>query len=258
MLSLTPAILEQFTSLTFIRNAIKNPCLPSSVLSFYLGKDSTLPASRLEFRDGGFMTEMSPYWFGANPEYDKLCQNFSPIVRKAGQGLLDSEEEWQTMDGKVSRIILCDQLARNCFRGTPEAFAYDNVARDIARDLTTEFLSSISADDFSKNLKNDDNEVNDNDYNKMNPTFAIFCVLSMMHSEILQDHELCLRLIDWAKVRSGYMWDFTRKMTKEHYEVIKKFGRYPHRNSKLNRTSTKEEIDWLASDEVPIWAKSQD
>ena len=59
-------------------------------------------------------------------ELTKHCQNFNDVVREAGTGgELIRSKEWDTVDGKVARIILCDQLARNCFRGTAQAFAYD-------------------------------------------------------------------------------------------------------------------------------------
>jgi uncharacterized protein (DUF924 family) len=55
----------------------------------------------------------------------------------------------------------------------------------------------------------------------------------------------------------NYFNSSLRGFTTEHYNVIKRFGRFPHRNELLGRESTQDEIDWLNSPECPGWAKSQ-
>ena len=208
----------------------------------------SLPESKVELVDGGFLTEMQSYWFLGGTDYDKLCQNFAPVIRQVKEGELVTDE-WQTIDGKLSQLILCDQLSRNAFRGTQEAFAYDALALDIARDLTSYVFGDQSSDTITSN---------DEDGNIMYGSYGIFCVLAFMHSEVMEDHETALKLLDWCEGQSpGFEWNKTRYYEMDHYNVIKRFGRYPHRNDKLGRESTPEEVTWLASDEVPFWAKSQ-
>ena len=208
----------------------------------------SLPESKLELADGGFMSEMQNYWFFGGPEYDKLCQNFAPAIRKVKEGELVTDE-WQTVDGKLSQLILCDQLSRNAFRGTQEAYAYDELALDIARDLTSCMLVDSSSDTSNTSVE---------DGNIIYGSYGVFCVLAFMHSEVIEDHETALKLLDWCEGKSpGFGWGNTRHFEMGHYKILKRFGRYPHRNDKLGRESTPEEVTWLASDEVPGWAKSQ-
>jgi len=78
---------------------------------------------------------MQTFWFGGCPEYDELCKSFCPVIRAVGDKELP-DKFWNTsVDGKMSQLILCDQLSRNCFRGADEAFAYDECSLEIARNL---------------------------------------------------------------------------------------------------------------------------
>lgn len=86
--------------------------------------------------------------------------------------------------------------------------------------------------------------------------YLMFCILPLMHSENLQSHETALKLIDYAASISPRDWSGMRKYELDHKKVVDQFGRYPHRNAKLGRESTEEELAWLASDEVPGWAKT--
>ena len=105
------------------------------------GADSTLfgPEKVLDFWFGGAYGDdeaitaatqkMFPVWFGIGltpeqtAEFDQKCCVFIETIRALGRGELASPE-WSTTDGLLAQIILTDQLARNCFRGTQEAFAY--------------------------------------------------------------------------------------------------------------------------------------
>ena len=123
---LTAEIVAEFASRPFIQKAILNPRIPQSVLSFWFGLDLDEEDSKRQLKDSSILSKMTPFWFSSHADYDALCRNFNDVVREAGSGgELIQSKEWETVDGKVARIILCDQLARNCFRGTAEAFAYD-------------------------------------------------------------------------------------------------------------------------------------
>lgn len=64
---------------------------------------------------------------------DAQCRAFVPVIRAAGAGTLDGE--WATPDGRFAQMLLCDQLTRGAFRGSPEAFAFDARAMEICRGL---------------------------------------------------------------------------------------------------------------------------
>ena len=225
--------------------------LLSSSVCFYLifsrnssekGFDIQSDDAKAILENGSFINKMQPFWFGGHPDYDDLCQIFTPVVRDAGRGALQTENDcdWESVDGKLSQLILCDQLSRNCFRGTDEAFQYDGTSIEISRDLAGRALS-------------DDPE--------FYGSYTMFLSLALMHSEELRDHKLGFECLDKAIVtcpEAAGVWDGTRSAFLQHTEVIEQFGRYPHRNTKKGRTTTKEEQEWLNSPDIPFWAKSQD
>eukprot|EP00536_Pseudo-nitzschia_multiseries_P003189 jgi/Psemu1/301810/fgenesh1_kg.47_\ len=183
---------------------------------------------------------MVPFWYSGHKDYDKLCHSFKGVIREAGRNELSLEEGWGTTDGRFARILLCDQLSRNCFRGTEEAFQYDDVALRMAKEMASEALSNGPSS------------------NEIYGMYAYILTLPLMHSECIPDHELCLNLVEWGTRRSPDLnWETLKFFLFEHTEVLKKFGHYPHRNSKKGRATTEEEEEWLASPECPGWAKSQ-
>lgn len=241
---LTEAIVSEFASRPFIQRAMSSPRSPVSVLSFYFGIDLLSDGSKDSLKTGSFITDMQPFWFVGNQKFDTLCTAFSSVVRDAGkQELVESVSvqsttiPWDTIDGKLSQLILCDQLARNCFRGSEEAFAYDHVALQLAKELA------------SAALLNDPNFYG---------SYSFFLVLAFMHSEDLEDHKMGKEVLQRAKMTCpSFDWDQTEGYLLQHTNVIERFGRYPHRNKKMGRISTQEEDEWLNSPNVPNWAKSQ-
>jgi uncharacterized protein (DUF924 family) len=251
------------------------------------------------------MSDMSALWYGGGPDYDKLCQPFADVIHLAGTKSLPSppsangDNTWYTtVDGNVAQVILIDQLARNIFRGTNNAFKYEAVSLSIARQLSTQYLTQQQAlNDEWKHLNlapislHNNIDANEKDESvpvfadvseKMYPGFSTVLATSLMHSEQLSDHHLCLALLEHSICLSKVDEDGTNqsettqtttKSTKQmlcdwfqyqltfeldHKSVIDRFGRYPHRNRVLNRASTEEEIQWLSDTEnLPAWAKSQ-
>ena len=67
---------------------------------------------------------------------DALCQPFAPVIRelKAQPPTLIGED-WDSLEGKVAKVLLADQLSRSCFRGTAEAFSYDQIGKKLVREL---------------------------------------------------------------------------------------------------------------------------
>ena len=215
-----------------------------SVTFYAKGVDYGSETSKTLLRSGSFVGEMSPIWFYmGNKEYDNLCQPFSDVIRDAAR---TSFPEWErSVDPNMAKIVLFDQLSRNCFRGTEEAYAYDHLSQPLARDL-------------SKYALDKDNEKKDYSFTgEMYGCYGNFCILTLMHSETLEDHELALKLVEWGKsVAPEMSWDMTKGFLLEHKAVIDRFGRYPHRNKQMRREGTEEEIEWLSrKEELPSWAK---
>lgn len=237
-------MVKELSSRKAIKKSMMNPRNPQSVLTFFYGINTQCITTRLRLNDCNLIVEMSNFWFLSHSSYDELCRKFSSVIRDAGnkQLLSTEEEKWDTVDGKIARIILCDQLARNCFRGKKEAYAYDNISLGIALELskmaTTNHPSS----------------------KEINAVYVNFIVLPMIHSESLKVHETISEFLSWAERNprfNGFSYKSLRYYYKNHTDIIKRFGRYPHRNNKLGRTNTAEEEKWLHSSDIPGWVKSQ-
>lgn len=118
---------------------------PQEVLNFWFsgeyGNDEVMSSPEFE-------AKMLPMWFGAeltpegprpiSPEMsaaiDKRCLKFVDTIRALGRNELVGEE-WQTTDGLFAQIILGDQLARNCFRGSAEAYGFAHQTQAAARKI---------------------------------------------------------------------------------------------------------------------------
>lgn len=244
-------MIQEFASKPFIQKALHHPKSPTSVLSFFLGIDmqnANEESVKKVLQSGSFLNDMAKFWFAGGKDYDALCQRFSDVVRDAGQKNLNGAN-WNSVQGKLSQLILCDQLTRNCFRGTNEAFQYDNTSLEIANELAITCLSS------SYDTSYGDVDV----VNFFYPSYSFFLILALMHSESLVDHKTAKQVLDKAKgsKECTYDWRFQEGWLKEHTEVIEKFGRYPHRNISKGRETTPTEQAYLTSPDLPGWAKSQ-
>jgi uncharacterized protein (DUF924 family) len=169
--------------------------------------------------------EKSKQWFGGGDDIDKEIRNrFEAQVIAATKNELDNWKE--TPRGRLALIILVDQFTRNIYRGTPEAFAYDHIAQE----LTLEGLSQ------------------EHDLALL-PIERVFFYLPLEHSENIEIQEMSVlkfhailpnvppeQVVHFISFED-YAW--------RHYEIIAKFGRFPHRNEILNRESTPEEIEFL-------------
>lgn len=241
---MTALNLAQFSSKTFVQRALKNPNSVSSVLSFFFGVDyDDQPTYQDAMRCGEPLWTMTDLWFHGGPEYDALCVNLRDTIR--------SHKNWRAdhLDALTAEMILCDQLSRNAFRGTAEAFQYDETACEIAKRLAASELAT------GPNIEGE-----------LYPSYASFVFVPMMHSEEPEDHEMCMHFIDFMLQRPDVAgspklvdwFNYQKTFEQEHKEIIDRFGRYPHRNKANGRENTAEEDQWLADvDNLPGWAKSQ-
>jgi uncharacterized protein (DUF924 family) len=180
--------------------------------------DNTAPESRIAPEDVlafWFSEDAKAHWFKSSDAFDAACRaRFGAALEAAQAGELDGWGE--TPEGALALVILLDQLPRNIHRGTPEAFASDAKALALASDaITSGFDAAIPSE-----MRN-------------------FLYLPFMHSERLEDQERGLELFATNDVNDGL------RFMKLHHAIIARFGRFPHRNAILGRTSTPEELDFL-------------
>jgi uncharacterized protein (DUF924 family) len=118
--------------------------------------------------------------------------------------------------GRLAEIIVLDQFSRNMFRDSPLSFANDSLALALSQEAI-----SAGADQ------------------SLSPIQRSFLYMPFMHSESLIIHEIAMDLYQKNGIQSNL--DFEIK----HQDIIKRFGRYPHRNKILGRASNKAEIEFL-------------
>lgn len=160
-------------------------------------------------------------WFRKDAAFDEVIRSrFLPDVEAALNG---THDDWaDTPRGALALLILLDQFPRNLFRDSAQAFAGDAKALRVAK--------SVIVHEWDK---------------AMSGVERAFVYLPFEHSESLADQERSLTLFgvlaEQQPGTAGYL-DYAHK----HHEVIARFGRFPHRNAALGRTSTPEEIAYLA------------
>jgi uncharacterized protein (DUF924 family) len=154
-------------------------------------------------------------WFEKSADFDlEVRRRFLPLWHTAGAGGLGQWEE--TPDGALALVIALDQFPRNMFRGDPRTYATDELARAVAaRAIGRGFDQQVSHAERQ------------------------FFYLPFMHSENPVDQERCLELA------RRYGDDEFSKYADEHADIIRRFGRFPHRNAALGRAVTPEEQAFL-------------
>jgi uncharacterized protein (DUF924 family) len=158
-------------------------------------------------------------WFAKNPAFDaEIRDRFLGLYERAAAGGL---APWQLEAAScLALVIVLDQFPRNMFRGSARAFETDALARAAARVIV------------------------DRGWDRsLTPDERMFAYLPFEHSESLADQERCLDLM-----REIAVYPETADLPKwaeAHLVIIRRFGRFPHRNAALGRESTPEEIEFL-------------
>ena len=231
--------IKELHTLPVVLNALQDPQSVRSVLNDMYACDTAGTQRRMLLGTEEIVDPLLNIWFASGKSLDELCQPFAEVVRelKATPPTLIGEE-WDTVEGKVAKVLLADQLSRSCFRGTPEAFSFDSLGRQLVRELVKE--DAIQA--------------------TLELPAALLYLLpwALAHSEDLSDLERACEIIDIAI--SAYpnfnLFDGRNKQAlRQHREVLEKFGRYPQRNAEFGRANTEEEHLWLSDKEnLPICA----
>lgn len=154
-------------------------------------------------------------WFCKDATFDaEIIEKFKPHHEAARDGAYDG---WQdSVNGALALIILLDQFSRNMYRGSGDAFAADAKALAVAKSMV----------DAGADME-------------LPQAVRQWIYLPYEHSEVLVDQERCIELMK----RSGL--DEVIEWAHIHADVIRRFGRFPHRNGVLGRESTPEEQAFL-------------
>ena len=167
-----------------------------------------------------WLDEVGPEgWYKGGAELDETCRDrFADTWDSAAEGGLSL---WLTYpSGTLAYIILTDQLPRNMWRGDARSFAMDTAALAAAK-------TAISR---GWDLRID------------SPGRQFF-YMPLMHSENLSDQDRCVRLFHTRMPES----ESNLLHARAHREVIRRFGRFPHRNAVLNRETPEIEADFLSN-----------
>jgi uncharacterized protein (DUF924 family) len=156
-------------------------------------------------------------WWGKDDAFDaEIREKFLDLWNAAASGRCAHWEE--SADGALALVIVLDQFPRNMFRDDPRTYASDALARDVARRAVDNGADARLAE----NLRG-------------------FLYMPFMHSEHLADQERCMALFE----QTGDVEQ--AKYAGHHADIIRRFGRFPHRNRLLGRASTDEEQAFLDS-----------
>jgi len=155
-------------------------------------------------------------WFIKDQAFDDMLKRrFGDIHKQAAAGEL---AHWRQKPlGKLAEIIVLDQFSRNLFRDSSKAFAYDGQALVLAQSAIAQGADV-----------------------ELQPKQKSFMYMPFMHSESATIHEQALMLFNQPELENNYEFEL------RHKTIIDCFGRYPHRNEILGRTSTAAEVEFLS------------
>jgi len=154
-------------------------------------------------------------WWIKDDAFDQLIRDrFSDVHSKAVRCELF---DWRdNPHGRLAEIIILDQFSRNMFRGSPLAFSNDPMALTLSQETISLGIDTL-----------------------LSPIERSFIYLPFMHSESIKIHDVAENLYMQHRVQSSLEWEIKHKI------IIKRFGRYPHRNEALGRKSSDEELVFL-------------
>jgi uncharacterized protein (DUF924 family) len=161
-------------------------------------------------------------WFKRDDGFDaEVRRRFLPTYEAAARGDLRG---WAAQaESALALTIALDQFPRNLFRGDPRTYATDAQAREVAdRAIARGFDQQVPSE------------------------LRTFFYLPFMHSEDVADQEHCVALYRAANDADSVKW------AEHHAGIIRRFGRFPHRNRILGRNTTPEEQAFLEVDKFGL------
>lgn len=188
---------------------------PESFLAFWFGTTREQPDRISDRRN---------WWFGPDEERDReLEARYQNDCDAARAGRLDDLAD--TPRGCLALILLLDQLPRNLYRGTARAFASDDQALELCLEGHRSGLDRPLA-----------------------LIERVFFWMPLQHAEDLERQELGVQLFTSLASEDperDALWSGFADFAELHHDIIQRFGRFPHRNAALGRTTTDQEAAWL-------------
>lgn len=192
------------------------PQTPAAIVDFWFGQD---------IDDAKTASQQAALWWSKNAAVDAdIKQRFESSMLAAAAGSLHAWTE--TAVGRLALILLTDQMPRNSYRDTPQAFAFDALARSWCKAGLEQRVDL-----------------------QLCPIQRVFFYLPLEHSESLQDQDLSVQLFSAlanevaTDLQPTFAWYL--QFAQRHRTIIQRFGRFPHRNEILQRQSTQEEKKFL-------------
>lgn len=207
----------------------------------------------LEFWFGANWRDLSKYhtfssqqklWWVGNPQVDEeIREKFGEAIERAAQHEYDSElRNDPTAEGDLALVLLFDQFSRNVFRGQATAFAFDGLAREVARKVVCVKDGEQRRDKGLPYL------------------MRYFFAVPFMHEESVSGQDTCMEVTNAIKSELNIVkskekipmieaFNKSLEFAKDHKKIIEQFGRFPHRNECLGRDSTDEEKEYLKTAE---------
>lgn len=178
-------------------------------------EDLNTPRSIIDY---WYSDKVKSKWFNSSVEFDnEIKSNYENIWLETLRG---ENKSWQdNAEGCLALVIILDQFPLNMFRGEVKSFSSEAMAIKVTKiALEQGFDKKIDKDKVS------------------------FLYMPLMHSENIDDQNLSVKLFEAAGLMDNL------RFAKHHRDIVKKYGRFPHRNEILNRESSQQEIDYLNSD----------
>lgn len=162
-----------------------------------------------------FSDEARPHWFAKNDTFDaEIRRKFAVLYEHVRDG---AHADWKDSPrGLLALIITLDQFPRNMFRGSPQAFASDDLA------LTLAELGIAKGFNV-----------------RLSPQERMFMYMPLQHAEKIDVQEQAVAR--FAELDMPESLDYAL----QHRDIIARFGRFPHRNAVLGRTNSPEETEFL-------------
>lgn len=177
-----------------------------------------MPATFQEVISFWYNEQNKTHWFTKDAAFDEeIRKRFLSTYESAAKAACFN---WRIHPlGRLAEVIVLDQFPRNMFRNNPRAFAADPLALALAQEAVERGID--------KNLKTDEKS---------------FLYMPYMHSEALNVHDEAVKLFSQPGLEHNLEYEIL------HKKIIERFGRYPHRNEVLGRSSTPDEIAYLEKD----------
>ncbi|MDZ7655384.1 MAG: DUF924 family protein [Sulfurimicrobium sp.] len=175
------------------------------------------PGDILEF---WYSEPMASRWFSSSPQLDaEIRAKYEQLWRAAAE---DRLEDWKNSpQGCLALVIVLDQLPLNMFRGEARSFSTEQQAVEVCK--------LAIARGYEKQIVRER---------------LGFLYMPLMHSENIDDQDLSVQMFEQAGLEGNL------RFARHHHELIRRFGRFPHRNAILGRESSREELEYLGSKEA--------